>query len=186
MKAYRGRRCMAPPSALVSCRGCQFWSTVSRRLQNHIRFHPREKQVALKPVEEYIRFRPPLLFMFASPSTVPIPVAARSKVWACWDRMFESRRGHECLFLVSVMCCGGSGLCDGMITRPEESYRMWSVWVCSWSLDNEEVLAHYGLSRHEIKYPFQWEQYQGVQVCGCQTILGQLEWRKLYFHPYSP
>ena len=30
------------------------------------------------------------------------------------------------------------GFCDGLITRPEESYRMWS-----WSLDNEEALAHW-------------------------------------------
>jgi hypothetical protein len=24
----------------------------------------------------------------------------------------------------------GRGLCDGLITRPEESYRMWCVWEC--------------------------------------------------------
>jgi hypothetical protein len=44
----------------------------------------------------------------------PIPVAARSKAWvygvglrpiACWDCGFESRRGHGCLSLVSVVCC---------------------------------------------------------------------------------
>jgi len=33
-------------------------------------------------------------------------------------------------------------LCDGLITRPEESYRVWCVSVWSWSLDKEEVLAH--------------------------------------------
>ena len=37
--------------------------TVSRRCQNHIRFRSR------------------LLFTFASPSAVPIPIAARSKTW---------------------------------------------------------------------------------------------------------
>jgi len=33
---------------------------------------------------------------------------------------------------VSCECCvlSGRGLCDGMITRPEESYRMWCVVVC--------------------------------------------------------
>jgi hypothetical protein len=36
----------------------------------------------------------------------------------------------------------GRGLCDGLITRPEESYRVWCVWVWSWTLDNEEVLVH--------------------------------------------
>ena len=34
-----------------------------------------------------------------------------------------------------VICCdccmlSGRGLCDGLITRPEESYRMWRVVVC--------------------------------------------------------
>jgi hypothetical protein len=45
---------------------------------------------------------------------------------------------------VSCECCVWSGtcLCDGMITRPEESYRVWCVWVRSWSLNNEEALAH--------------------------------------------
>jgi hypothetical protein len=40
---------------------------------------------------------------------LPIPVAARSQacLWpsACWDRGFESRRGHGCLSLVTVECC---------------------------------------------------------------------------------
>jgi hypothetical protein len=40
----------------------------------------------------------------------PIPVAARTKALglrplACWDCGFESRRGHGCLSLVSVVCC---------------------------------------------------------------------------------
>jgi hypothetical protein len=63
--------------------GCHFSSTVTRRLQNHIRFRPRENQVVLKSLEGYIRFRPPLLFMSASPSTMRIPLAAWSKVWVC-------------------------------------------------------------------------------------------------------
>jgi len=39
----------------------------------------------------------------------------------------------------------GRGLCDELITRPEESYRMWCV-VCVWSRNfvNEEALAHWG------------------------------------------
>jgi len=33
------------------------------------------------------------------------------------------------------VCCGycvlsGKGLCDGLITHPEESYRLWRVVVC--------------------------------------------------------
>jgi hypothetical protein len=41
-------------------------------------------------------------------------------------------------------CCvlSGRGLFVGPITRPEESYRVWCVWVWSWRLDIEEALAH--------------------------------------------
>jgi hypothetical protein len=39
---------------------------------------------------------------------------------------------------VSCECCvlSGRGLCDGLIPRPGESYRVWRVWkVWSWSLE---------------------------------------------------
>ena len=55
---------------------------------------------------------------------------------ARWDCGFESRRGRGYLCLVSVVCCQVSsiGLRDGLITRTEESYRVWCVqWVWSWS-----------------------------------------------------
>jgi hypothetical protein len=41
----------------------------------------------------------------------------------CWDRGFESRPGHGCFSLVLyvVLSCVGRRLCDGLITRPEES-----------------------------------------------------------------
>jgi hypothetical protein len=28
------------------------------------------------------------------------------------------------------LCVSGRGLCDGLITRPEESYRLWCFLVC--------------------------------------------------------
>jgi hypothetical protein len=42
---------------------------------------------------------------------------------------------------VCCECCvlSGRGLCVGLITRPEESYRVRCVWVWSWSLDNEAL-----------------------------------------------
>jgi len=49
----------------------------------------------------------------------------------------------------------GKGLCDGLITRPEESYRMWCVGVWSCSLENEAALAPVGLSRR-------WKKIQTV------------------------
>jgi len=39
----------------------------------------------------------------------------------------------------------GRGLCDELITRPEESYRLWCVVVCDLektNLVNEEAKAH--------------------------------------------
>jgi hypothetical protein len=42
-------------------------------------------------------------------------------------------------------CCvlSGRGLCDGLITRPEESYRLWCVVMCDLEkkLKNEEAIA---------------------------------------------
>ena len=62
-------------------------------------------------------------------------VAARSKgvgLWplACWDCAFEFHRGAW--MYVCCECCvlSGRGLCDELITRPEESYRLWCVLVC--------------------------------------------------------
>jgi hypothetical protein len=59
----------------------------------------------------------------------------------------------EAWMSVSCECCvlSGRGLCVGPIIRPEESYRIWCVWVWSWSLDNDEVLAHKGLLCHGKK-----------------------------------
>jgi len=59
----------------------------------------------------------------------PIPVAARSKAWVCDRSLAEimgsnPNGGHGCL---SVVFCQVEISCDGLITRTEESYR---VWVC--------------------------------------------------------
>jgi hypothetical protein len=46
------------------------------------------------------------------------------------------------LWLLCVL--PGRGLCDGLITRPEESYRLWCpcVWLCN--LRNEEAQTRKG------------------------------------------
>jgi hypothetical protein len=58
---------------------------------------------------------------------------------------------------VCCECCvlSGRGLCDELITRPEESYRLWFV-VCDLEttkilVNEEEARAHWGLSRQEKK-----------------------------------
>ena len=71
----------------------------------------------------------PLLWLL-----VRIPPGARNSI--CWEFCVLS----------------GRGLCFGLITRPEEFYRMWGVWVWSWKLDNEEDLAGKELSSKENKY----------------------------------
>jgi hypothetical protein len=46
---------------------------------------------------------------------------------SCWDCGFESRPGHGCLSLMSVACCHIEVSAFGLITRQEESYRVWYV-----------------------------------------------------------
>jgi len=56
--------------------------------------------------------------------------------------------------LVCCECCvlSGRGLCDELITRPEESYRLWCVVVCDLEdLRNEEVMTRVGSQRHSKK-----------------------------------
>jgi len=45
---------------------------------------------------------------------------------------------------VCCECCvlSGRGLCDELITRPEESYRLWRVVVCDLETSKEEAKAH--------------------------------------------
>ena len=50
---------------------------------------------------------------------------------ACRDYSFESHRGHGCLSVASVVLRAGRDLCDGLITQPEESYRLRCVVVCN-------------------------------------------------------
>jgi hypothetical protein len=42
----------------------------------------------------------------------------------------------SCMSLCCECCVlSGRGLCVGLITCTEESYRVWCVWVCSWSVE---------------------------------------------------
>jgi hypothetical protein len=53
---------------------------------------------------------------------------------------------------VCYECCvlSGRGLCNGLIIRPDESYRLWCVGLCeSRNLVNEEAMAHCGLSHQK-------------------------------------
>jgi hypothetical protein len=51
----------------------------------------------------------------------------------------------------------GRGLCDELITRPEESYRLWCVVVCDLeNLKNEEAMTHVGSQRQSKKKGNNW------------------------------
>ena len=55
------------------------------------------------------------------------------------------------------VCCecrmlSGRGLCDELINRQEQSYRLWCVVVCDLeNLKNEEFMTRVGLQRHSKK-----------------------------------
>jgi hypothetical protein len=85
--------------------------------------------------------------MLADPGSSAVWVGLR--LFACWDRGFESRQGHRCLILVNVVCCQVEVSMSGwpLVQRnPTE-------WVCLWScsLDNEKALVQYGLLHHGKK-----------------------------------
>jgi hypothetical protein len=50
-------------------------------------------------------------------------------------------------------CCvlSGRGLCDELITCPEESYRVRRVVCDLENLKNEEAMTHFGSQRHSKK-----------------------------------
>jgi hypothetical protein len=69
---------------------------------------------------------------------------------------------------VCCECCvlSGRGLCDELITRPEESYRLWCVVCDLENLVNEEALPHWGAIVPKIKMNVKVQGTEtGVTVC---------------------
>jgi hypothetical protein len=66
----------------------------------------------------------------------------------CRDHGFESRSGMDvyllCLYV--VLSCAGRGLCDWLITRPEESYRV-SKYMCDHRNPARSPAFHKGTTR---------------------------------------
>jgi hypothetical protein len=84
-------------------------------------------------------------FTYASRSQWPRGLKRRStasRLLRLWVRI-----SPEAWMFFCCECCvlSGRGLCDGLITRPEESYRLWRVvCVCVCDLENlvnEEAIA---------------------------------------------
>jgi hypothetical protein len=74
-------------------------------------------------------------------------VAERSKAQVSGSNTPEGM-DVRLLCLYVVLSCVGRGLCDGLITRPEDSYR---VSVCVWSKNPEK-----GDQRSTLDYKRQW------------------------------
>ena len=86
----------------------------------------------------------------------PVPLAARCKAQVCGRSPAEivSLNPTGAWIFVCCECCVLScrGLCDKLITCPEESYRLWSVVVCDLgNLNNEEAMTRVGSQRHSKK-----------------------------------
>jgi hypothetical protein len=66
------------------------------------------------------------------------------------------------MMFVCCVCCvlSGRGLCDELITRPEESYRLWRVVCDHEKLVEEEAIARAGLQ----------SQRNNIKHCVCLTI----------------
>jgi hypothetical protein len=65
-----------------------------------------------------------------------------SKAWVAVTGMLGLRvrillGAWSVCFVLTVM-----GFYVGLTPRPEESYRVWCVWVLSWNLDHKEALTH--------------------------------------------
>jgi hypothetical protein len=54
------------------------------------------------------------------------------------------------MIVASFFVLSGRGLCDELITRPAESYRLYCVVVCDLgkNLKNEEAMTSVGSQRH--------------------------------------
>jgi len=77
---------------------------------------------------------------------------------------------------VCCECCvlPGRGLCDELITCPEESYRMWCVVVWSRNLKNEKAMTQVGSQRHRKKC--QWLNYWIIRQFFKSRFLCNLKW----------
>jgi hypothetical protein len=98
----------------------------------------------------------------------PIPVVTRSQAWVCGRSLAgivsSNPTGGIDIRLLWVLCVVCWCLCVGPITRPEESYRVWCVWVWSWIIDNDEALARWRLLRHGKRIIIEMCAFLGIYV----------------------
>ena len=60
----------------------------------------------------------------------------------------------------------GRGLCDELITRPEESYRLWCVVVCDLETSRIGAPYIYDISSLRVKFIFMFRSHETVLDLG--------------------
>ena len=78
----------------------------------------------------YVRSNYKTIFYGFAQSSLPVPMTARSKAFRLLRLWVRIPPWAWMFFCCECCVLSGRGLCDGLITRPEESYRMWCVVVC--------------------------------------------------------
>lgn len=97
----------------------------------------------------YVSHTPPTLSSFILwpwEYLVAHPIAVGLRALYCWDCVFEPRWGHWLSSVLFVVFWISSGLCDGMIIRSEESYR---VCVC---LSNFLWFKHFKMRHSRLDF----------------------------------
>jgi hypothetical protein len=129
-------------------------------------------------------------------------VSERSQAWIVAVRFLGLRVRIPPLAWISVSCersvLSGKGPCVGLITRPEESYRVWCVWVCSWSPVNEDALAPLGAVamkiilkkgvtcfRHDHSYYCQWSNQHRSSAAVVNMRIISTYWGSLLIAVYT-
>ena len=80
---------------------------------------------------------------------------------------------------VSCECCvlSGRGLCDGLITRPEDSYLLWCVVVCDQETSPWPALGCSAMGKKVIPNQVM-ETYRGMQVWLRSCFTSELDGRE--------
>ena len=120
---YSGLVCIQHAGAFV-LPGSSLQFTSSRFLRQHHHFYSR--QTVINPFKSGIYPNNILKCRSRWPRGLRRRSAA-ARLLRLWVRI-----PPEAWKFVCCECCvlSGRGLCDGLITRPEESYRLWCVVVC--------------------------------------------------------
>ena len=73
------------------------------------------------------------------------------------------------------VCCecrvlSGRGLCDELITRPEESYRLWCVVVCDLVTSKIGAPYIYDIRRLRVKYIYNIIKLNDYSLLECDFV----------------